>query len=126
MRIVKVLLGSGILMTGAAVGFAQDVPRYNVDASCRGVSKSLHQRVGPESELTIDQRVARCVKTEEGARERVVKEWPRFSAADRSACIGATSSGGTASYVELLVCLGMKDEVAKMRSRSNEQPSPRN
>ena len=126
MWIGKLLLGFGILMAGAAIGFAQDVPRYNVETSCRGVSKSLHQRVGPESELTLDERVARCLNTEEGARERVVKEWARFSTIDRSACIGATSSGGTASYVELLVCLGMKDEVAKLRSRSNEQPSPRN
>jgi hypothetical protein len=124
MRISGLLSGFLILIANAGMAAAQDVPRFDVEAGCRGATKSLHQRLGQDTSLAIDERVGRCLKTEEDARERLKTVWARFSASDRTTCIGASSSGGAASYVELLVCLGMKEEVSKLRSKSNEKPTP--
>ena len=61
------------------------------------------------------------MKTEEDARAKLTAEWPRFDAAERAS--STSSAGGTPSYVELLVCLGMKLEVEKSSKPSTGQLS---
>ena len=105
-----------VLSSNFVVAIVDAVPRYDVNASCSGLAKSVQERQGAVSQTT-QERTARCVKTEEDARAKLTAEWPRFDAAERASCIGASSAGGTPSYVELLVCLGMKLEVRKLRSK---------
>ena len=114
-----------ILSSNFVVVIADNVPRYDVGASCLGAAKQLDGRVGPDTTaLSVQERAARCVKTEEDARTKLVAVWPEFEAAERSACIGASSSGGRPSYVELLVCLGVKREVRKIRSNPTVTTPP--
>ena len=105
-----------ILSSSFVVAIADDVPRYSVQAGCLGAAEQMEGRLGPDtSTLSVQERAARCVKTEEDARNKLVAVWSEFEDAERSACIGA-SSGIRPSYVELLVCLGIKQEVRKIRS----------
>ena len=114
-----------VLSSNFIVAIADDVPRYDVQPGCLGAAKQLEGRVGPDtSNLSVQERVARCVKTEEEARTKLVAVWPEVERADRSACIGSTSSGGRPSYVELLVCLGVKREVRKIRSNPTATTPP--
>lgn len=105
-----IALGGSVIVT-----VSDQAPRYDVEASCRRSAEQLQGRMAGNSNLSVQERAARCVKTEEDARAKLVTVWSQFPPDERTTCIGASSSGGTASYVELLVCLGMKEEVRKLR-----------
>lgn len=105
-----IMLSGNVLVT-----VADETPRFDIETSCRRSAEQLQGRMAGTSSLSVQERAARCVKTEEDARARLVTVWSRFPPDERTTCIGASSSGGTASYVELLVCLGMKEEVRKLR-----------
>ena len=114
-----------ILSSNFVFAIADNVPRYDVEASCLGSAKQLQGRVGTNStNLSVQERAARCVKTEEDARTKLMAVWSEFEGAERSTCIGASSSGGRPSYVELLVCLGVKQEVRKLRSNPTATTPP--
>jgi hypothetical protein len=114
-----------VLSSNFVVAIADKVPRYDVAASCLGAAKQMEGRVGPDtSNQSVRERAARCVKTEEDARTKLIAVWSEFEGAEHSACIGASSSGGRPSYVELLVCLGMKQEVRKIRSNPTATTPP--
>jgi hypothetical protein len=114
-----------VLSSNFVVAIANDVPRYDVEPGCLGAAKQMEGRLGPDtSNLSVQERAARCVKTEEDARTKLIAIWSEVEGADRSACIGSTSSGGRPSYVELLVCLGIKREVRKIRSNPTATTPP--
>jgi hypothetical protein len=52
-----------------------------------------------------------CSKDETDARRQLQAEWGQFVAGDKSTCIVETTIGGFASYVELLTCLEMANDV---------------
>ena len=107
-----------VLSSNVAVAVADSVPRYDVKASCVGAAKQLEGRVGSDvSNQSADERAARCMKTEEDARAKLVAVWSEFPSAERSHCVASSSSAGRFSYVELLVCLGIKREIRKDRSK---------
>ena len=106
-----------VLSSNFVVAIAENVPRYDVEPGCQGAAKQMEGRLGSDvSSLSVQERAARCVKTEEDARTKLIAVWSEVEDADRTACIGSSSSGGRPSYVELLVCLGIKQEVRKIRS----------
>jgi hypothetical protein len=47
------------------------------------------------------------MKDEMSARQELMRSWQSFRAPERSTCTSEASAGGTASYVDLLVCLQM-------------------
>ena len=51
--------------------------------------------------------LASCMRDEDEARDTLAKEWTQFAAQDQRRCVGETQTGGSPSYVELLVCLEM-------------------
>jgi hypothetical protein len=57
-------------------------------------------------------------KTRLPALSELKTEWAQFSSADQTLCIGETTIGGFASYVELLTCL----EMARDAATSNNNP----
>lgn len=77
---------------------ANDVPKFNVEPSCRGAIANA----GPGQ-----RDVAACMKDETDARNTLKKDWSGYGGADRSRCTRAATLGGQPSYVELLVCLEM-------------------
>ena len=58
---------------------------------------------------------------EESARKQLEAEWTKFSAASRSSCAAMASGSGIQSYVELLECLEMERDAAKMEEKEKEQ-----
>jgi hypothetical protein len=115
-----------IVSSNFVVAITDSVPRYDVAASCLGAAQQFEGRIGPDaSNQSVQDRAANCVKTEEEARAKLVAVWSEFDSAERSHCVGSTSSGGRFSYVELLVCLGIKQEIRKIRSNPGA-PTPPN
>lgn len=80
------------------VAAAEQVPTIDVTPSCRTAQNALGIKVDVDT----------CVKSEERAREQLVKEWGGFPAADREACYSLTRIGGNGTYTDLLTCLEIK------------------
>jgi hypothetical protein len=95
-------LGSVLVLTGA-----DQVPTLSIEPGCRAAA-----RMGDK--LSLDTSLRRCLADETGAREELEKEWTQFSPALRQRCVATTQTGGNASYVEVLVCLQMGRDAAKL------------
>jgi hypothetical protein len=110
----KVALATTVALFAAAA-YAGDVPTLNVNPTCTPI--------GNDKIFPIDTK--QCLRSEQEARDQLVKEWAGFPAADRSLCTATASMGGMASSVALITCLEMKRDVAKLPNDRglNTQPS---
>ena len=86
------------------VAFADEVPTYDVRATCRG-----------EAQDVATSRTTACVTQEQKARETLVSQWGQFAPESRTTCIQA-QAGFSPSYVELLTCLQIAREVKGLPS----------
>ena len=103
--LLGVAAGAALLLF-AAMAFAADVPRLDVAGACRAAAAAAE----PGDKYDAD----RCLKSENDARDQLKSQWANYPAADRSFCTQTATMGGTASYVELITCLELKRDVAKM------------
>lgn len=88
-----VLTASHLLLT------AREVPRLNIEPSCRAASDALIRQGSRNAEV--------CMQDEQQARVTLKRQWRAFSAGERSRCLQLSNLGGEPSYVELLTCLQM-------------------
>jgi hypothetical protein len=109
------------------VAATDSVPQLNVDQVCEGIAQ---QGGATFHDPAIAEEKKRCLDSEQAIRDQLVKQWPNFSAADRTHCVNESVMGGDSSYTELLTCLEMARDVRVMRSeRQNlsngaNQPPP--
>ena len=99
-----------ILTTLSPIPVSDGVPTLDVAKECRFE--------GGSSEV-----FDRCMRDENEARKEVEAMWPQVSSADRIACVSEVTSGGYASYIELITCLEMARDVAKLDNRSADPPA---
>jgi len=104
---VEMFLHLPIAMMGMLwpVAVADTVPSFSIASECRF-----------EGETT--EVVDRCSKDETDARQKLEGEWSQFAPADKNTCIVEATVGGFASYVDLLTCLEMSNDVRKEDGRS--------
>jgi hypothetical protein len=95
------------LMVGAqlTIPVANGVPTFNVEPACRAAASGS---IGLKQDLAV------CLEDEKGAREQLVKEWHQFAAADKALCTRISTTGGSPTYTELLVCLEMARDAKKL------------
>jgi hypothetical protein len=93
-RLAISLLAVALVPGAIGIAFAQaggrgagGVPNLDVRPSCR--------------ESTIPN----CLSQEQIAREMLIKEWPRFTAQEKTRCAEEAKYAGPSSYVEWLTCL---------------------
>ena len=96
-----------ILATLSPIPVSDGVPSLDIARECRFE--------GGASEV-----FDRCVRDENDARKEIEPLWPQVSNADRNTCVSETTSGGYASYIELLTCLEMARDVAKSENAPAE------
>lgn len=89
-----------ILATLLPIVGSDTVPRFDIAKECRY-----------EGGAATD--VDRCSRDESTALERLETEWTQFGGANKRACVGESTVGSFASYVELLTCLEMTGSVEK-------------
>ena len=87
------------------VAAAQGVPDIDIGPSCRA-SAAGHAGLIQNEDL--------CRKSEEVARDLLLKEWSSFPEADRNSCYGLTTTGTPGTYTELLTCLEMRRDTRKI------------
>jgi hypothetical protein len=94
----------------SATSRSSSVPSQRHTGRTRGGGPPTLQ-VGPSCEaagrgaVVLGRNKAACLGDETTAQDTLKQNWPKYSAADKTTCIGMTSTGGPASYVELLSCL---------------------
>jgi len=96
---------------GFLAAWSDEVPVLNLEPVCRGIAQGAAgagERGGPDLSF------AKCVKSEQAVRRKLVKEWSRYALADRQHCVAETTMGGLASYTNLLGCLKSATEARKM------------
>jgi hypothetical protein len=98
--LASLALGATILMT-----VADRVPRLDVEPGCRAAAK-----MGDN----LDSTFRNCMADEDSARAELEKQWLQFAVALRERCLATTRSGGSPSYVEVLVCLQMGRDADQM------------
>ena len=92
-----------------------DVPKLNVEPSCRAAADAA--KMGALAGANTRD-LNSCMRDENEAKDALAKEWHEFSASDQQRCVRETTTGGSPSYVELLVCLEM------IRDASGQDPLP--
>jgi hypothetical protein len=91
---------------------ADQVPKLNVTPSCRASADGI---------LGVKQDIETCLQSENAARDQLAQQWKTFAAADRDSCTRLTTLGGTGgTYTELITCLEMKREAAKLPKASKD------
>ncbi len=75
---------------------SEAVPNIDVSKLCRSTER------GGDSV-----RNRQCLKDERDAEVELERQWYRFSAAERSACLPSSTAGVEPGYVELLTCFEM-------------------
>jgi hypothetical protein len=96
-----------ILATLSPVAVSDSAPKLDITKECRfegGSSETFN----------------RCVRDENEALTELQAVWPKVTGADRSSCVDESTSGGYASYIELLTCLEMARDVAAMDRRPGD------
>jgi hypothetical protein len=93
------------LVAVSPVAVSNTVPKFDIAKECRYEGGGFD----------------RCSKDEATALEQLKSEWTRFVGADKSTCMGSATIDGSASYVELLICLQMASEV---RNENNKSAGP--
>lgn len=96
--------GQGLMIMFAAIivgahlvlAVADRPPVMNFEQACRDET-ARNVRTGDKFET--------CVADEKRARDQVTAEWSLFDAGGRARCAREATSGQSASYLELLVCL---------------------
>ena len=84
---------------------ADEVPTYNVGATCRAESQ------GDPGASTA----APCMAQEQTARETLARQWNKFPAQSKTTCMQTeTDVSGIRSYVELLICLQIAEDVKSL------------
>lgn len=91
-----------VIIAAPSVCAADDLPSFNVNASC-----TAQAAVAPE-------RKAKCLSEEQNARSVLERQWQTFGAADKRVCTETATIGGGSSYVELLTCLQMAADARKL------------
>jgi hypothetical protein len=94
-----------IFLTASHIVLAADsVPKFDVERTCRAAGVSGL----PGRDSTS------CQRDEQDAHSKLEESWSQYSAAQRSQCNGLVTTGGAASYVELLTCLEMAKQTKEL------------
>jgi hypothetical protein len=109
--ILKGSVSTTLLLSAVLAAWSDEVPVLNLEPVCRGIAQGAAgagERGGPDLSF------AKCVRSEQALRTKLVKEWSRYALADRQHCVAETTMGGLASYTNLLGCLKSATEARKM------------
>jgi hypothetical protein len=100
--IVIVTLTAALCVTGPAFARAERVPELNVQSSCH--SAQTYGMTNPQ------QTYKNCMQDENEAKKQLQTKWSHYKASTRRACLAA-GANPSPSYVELLTCIEMTEEV---------------
>ncbi len=94
--------------------FGQQLPRFDIEATCRAAPA-----LGPQDRDPMQG----CMQDESDAERQLKAVWSSAAASHRETCAAETQIGGSPSYVEVLTCLQMYQGTASTApQRRQRQP----
>ncbi len=84
------------------------VPKLDLTATCRAMD-------GKDFSIKVE--TERCLKIEDEARAKLAADWATYKVADRNLCTQTARLGGIESYVQLLTCLELQQDVVAARAQ---------
>jgi len=95
---------------------SQRVPDINIDKMCKSSIADAKIMGEPQPQSVSD-----CTREENDAKQELVKIWSNTETAIRDRCEGEATALGTRTYLDLLSCLQMADDIksaGKARGKS--------
>jgi hypothetical protein len=92
---------------------AQQVPRLDIEATCRAAPRLLAEDANPYNG---------CMQDETEAERELKAMWGSATAAHRETCAGEAQIGGSPSYVDMLTCLQMAQGAEPTKPRRQRSP----
>jgi hypothetical protein len=99
-----VVLGPHLLIAAPS-----GVPTIDIQNTCKIAAGSMTIMAGS----TVQSAIESCLRSEQGAREQLVKDWATYPATDRARCVQVKVY--LPSYIEWLTCLEMERDVRALR-----------
>jgi hypothetical protein len=85
-----------LLLLSASAALAAEVPRLDIEATCRAA---------PILETGDRSPYLACMGDEMDARTQLERQWASFNPRQREMCFQETHIGGSQSYVDVLTCI---------------------
>ena len=111
-----------MLLVGAAALFASAASTGAAKTGTVRAGAPPNLQVGPSCEaagrgaVMLGRNKEACLADETTAQDTLKQNWSKYSAADKTQCVGMTKNGGPASYVELLSCLEIMRDARNIRN----------
>ena len=86
---------------------AGGLPTLDVEPSCDAAGRGA---------VILGRDKKACLADETTAQDTLRQNWSKYAAADKSECIGMVTTGGPASYVELLSCVEILRDARNIRN----------
>jgi hypothetical protein len=110
----RIAIAALLLGLQVAVAIADHLPKFDLAPTCAAVAKFAIS-AGRDQES--------CLDDEHTAANTIMQNWSRYSAADKTQCVGNVTTGGPPSHVELLSCLEIMRDAKDIREGDAlEQP----
>ena len=114
------LLSLALLGTQSTIAAADGVPRIDIESLCRSRSAGDRMMKLPEAQSVSD-----CIQIEKTTRDRLETAWPAAPGSIRARCRKDAVALGTMSYVDLLTCLQLAEDIkAPLRAAKANKTSP--
>jgi hypothetical protein len=103
-------VSAAFLLIAVLAARSDGVPVLDLNPICRGIAQQALDagEGGPDWPDWF----ARCIRSEQTVRKRLVRKRSRYAFADKQNCIAETTTGGLASYTDLFSCLQSATEHA--------------
>ncbi len=102
----RIAVASLLLGLYAAVAVADEPPKLDVTTTCNAAAQYA---------ISAGQDKDACLGDEHTAENTLAQNWSKYSADDKSQCIGTVKTGGPSSYVELLSCIEVLRDAKQFR-----------
>lgn len=103
-----------VLLTPPAVA---EVPALNIQAICKARAADAKLLRSTPAQSTAD-----CVHDEEAAKQQLTGLWASTSVQTRKQCQSEGRSLGTTSYLDLLTCIQMVEEIKADSKKKSAKP----
>jgi len=98
-----------------AVALADAPPKLDVTTTCNAASQYA---------ISAGRDKDACIDDERTAETTLAQNWSKYSADDKSQCIGTVKTGGPSSYVELLSCIEVLRTPSNLAKRTRSCGRP--
>ena len=103
----SILTALSALAVEAQVARADSPPRLKVESSCEAAGRGA---------IVLGRNKEACLADETTAQDTLKQNWSKYGASDKSDCVGMVTTGGPASYVELLSCVEILRDARNIRN----------